>query len=437
MTILHLGVDYGTSATKVVVRDEGAAGGGRSLPLSWDDVSDEWRLPSVVALHGGAAWFGLDPTALPRDDTPPRDAVWCGSLKMRVAAQLAQAPERVRAHAEVLTNVNLPADWSYEHLLVASLVWNLRVAKNKALTATGHRAADTKFTVTFGLPTDFRHNEKLSRHFLDIFRAAFDLAGNTLLCKYAFPDGSHRVELTDALRRLFDEALLRSKALDADHVNYWHQSEARASSLWAWNTAAFGAGAYLHVDIGAGTTNVAAYLVAARFDGKWTDDRISILGAESGTAGMDAVTAASPHITPVLRRDLQMPYRTVFGAVRRLTGGDGPAWVQWQQARLVALGGGAVHDNVVNVFAFHPFVPNLEMGVCELGDVPEDLELGLGQAYGRSRLAYGQRARRTLAIAYGLSCAYALPDERLAGGLPPFARRDPQGSANLAGIYER
>ncbi len=56
---LHLGIDYGTSATKVVVRDYAGAGGERAYPIGWSlrDGSSS-RLPSVVTISNGRAFFG-------------------------------------------------------------------------------------------------------------------------------------------------------------------------------------------------------------------------------------------------------------------------------------------------------------------------------------------------------------------------------------------
>lgn len=441
MPYVHLGIDYGTSATKIVARDYAAAGGDKTYPLKWrTSEHNEYRLPSCVATTSRHAWFGLHPAAR----GAPADASWHYSMKMRVAAQHCADEERVRVYVKALRELTLPPGWGYQTLFVASLVWIIRRALEQSLTIMGHTERNVRYGVTFGLPTDFRHNESLSRFFLHRYRAAYALARDEDLCRRFFPTQRHDVALDDALRRAIMNALDESERGGDDDVEYWHQSEARASVLWGWNSPVFAPGPYLHVDVGAGTTNVVAYLVKEHSGGVGKAG-VCVLSSQSGPVGFDAVRSARvDDVGRRLREDprlvdqLRSPYRHVFGGLRRKTG-DGTAWEQWTRARIVLLGGGSSVPELEPVFAFHPTRSSVQIEVVDLTAPPPDLQLGLSRAMTGSQLKGEHReARRSLAIAYGLSLPGAmLPEERRPDEIPPIETPRAVASKTLEGFYAK
>src|SRR5262245_54911748 len=79
---IHLGIDYGTSNSKLVVRDFEAAGGERAYVVC-DDESP--RFSSSLSVVKDKALFGLR-----RSDRGSflREARWFESVKMRVASEV-------------------------------------------------------------------------------------------------------------------------------------------------------------------------------------------------------------------------------------------------------------------------------------------------------------------------------------------------------------
>ena len=443
MPYIHLGIDYGTSATKIVARDYAAAGGEKTYPLKWrTSEHNQYRLPSCVATTSRHAWFGLQPGAR----EAPADAAWHYSMKMRVAAQHCADEERVRVYARALRELTLPAGWGYQTLFVASLVWIIRRALDQSLNVMGHTERDVRYGVTFGLPTDFRHNASLSRFFLHRYRAAYGLARDEELCRRFFPPQRHDVALDDALRRAIMSGLDESERAGDDDIEYWHQSEARASVLWGWNSPVFAPGAYLHVDVGAGTTNVVAYIVKEQNGRGGGKAGFCVLSSQSGPVGLDAFAAGSAKFDvgrrlreePRLVDQLRSPYRHVFGGVRKKTG-DGTAWDQWARARIVLLGGGSSFPELEPVFAFHPTRSSVQIEVVDLTAPPPDLQLGLSRGTTGSQLTREHReARRSLAIAYGLSLPGAmLPEERRPDEVPPIETPRRVATQTLEGFYAK
>lgn len=448
MRYIHLGIDYGTSATKVVVRDYGAAGGVKAYPLRWWTGShSDFRLPSWVATtKDGHAWFGVRPGG----NGAPRDGVtWHQSLKMRVAAQRASDGDRAQVYAKALPQLGLPGGWGYRGLLAVSLAWVVCRAKEKSLEITGVPAHKTRWGVTFGLPTDFRHDRGIASRFLAIYRAAFAIAGDAQFCRSGLPAARDErrpepVRLSaDLLARVRGELDRASTQDDAD-ADYWHQSEARASVLWAWNSPRLRGGSYLHVDVGAGTTNVVGYLVNEQPDrGAWVKTGISVFSSGSGPVGFDAVAEHAGRIpqylkeTPQLRLGFEQPYRQVFGDIRRLTHASGAPWAQWSSARIIYLGGGTHVEGIPETFRFHPYQGGVES--LDLTAPPPDLELGLHRMMSESeRLMAHREARHSLAIAYGLSVpGDSLPGERTPDQIPPLDPPRTTSRQTLEGIYAR
>src|SRR5437879_3024782 len=79
---VHLGIDYGTSSSKIVLRDYGAPGGERAIVLS---TKGSHRFSSSVALLDETLFFGSTPDGGVVLDP---QAIWYHSVKMRVAAEV-------------------------------------------------------------------------------------------------------------------------------------------------------------------------------------------------------------------------------------------------------------------------------------------------------------------------------------------------------------
>jgi hypothetical protein len=429
MPVIKLGIDFGTSASKVVARDDT-----RAYALDWESESDDaYRLTSdVVVVKDGRqknAWFGS------RSDGDLKhirgtDPVWFKSLKMRVAEDFRASPE-----SDVPAD-GLPRGWTRKHLMIALLVWISRRSMINAIQRHRVKARSVSFEFMFGLPHDFRLDQTLRSSFLHAFRAAKEIAGDPKKLPH-ITEPKSCLTLNATSRRTIDAAWNESVNRGEEDIDDWHQSEARASAMWAWNTPGFGRGSYINVDIGAGTTNAVAYLVAAewvdsrqtlnnRVRGEWIPNRISVFGAKSGDVGVDRIDddgALDAGPKDELLSTFRDPYRQAWDGVKRLTAGNGVSQDQWRDAKVVMLGGGSFYSSLVNCFLFHPLIPGLALQAHEVSDWPPDLDMNLGtlRSLEQKRNA-SMLARGALTVAYGLASDVAtigLMEAKDIGPAPP------------------
>lgn len=421
MPYIQLGVDYGTSATKVVARDFDAPGGTKCFPVLWEstDPYGEYRLPSTIRTHGAFAWFGISDNDCNHYGVPG-DAAAHTSIKMRVARQVAGNNERVRLNLQGAANLQLPDGWGYKELFIASLSWTLCKSMRWVLASRQYDVRDTSFGVTFGMPNDFRDDRLLARLFYNCFRAAYAIASKPDLAqKLEEFRVNLSIEFLDHIRTEFDNA----NQLDMDDAAFWMQSEALSSAYWTWDNPELTAGPYFHIDVGAGTSNVSAYLVFDEID-PVTNARhntgISIYASKSGPIGLNAFLNDPERILERLRADdtinnqLLNAYREVFRTIRRMTTGEGRPWDQWRNARVILLGGGTRVNAIADSFLFHPYHRDYPPEPLRLINFPRDFDdTWLGNVpqsqYRRLQIA-GVHAN--LAIAYGLSAGTDLPVEQ-------------------------
>lgn len=437
MRYIHLGIDYGTSASKIVIRDFDAPGGEAAYPMIYNGSV---RIPSDVAVSGDRIYFGR----VEGDSSVPASAVWYPSVKMRVAdqhgAKLVGMPYAKRRP---------PTGWSFDALAALSVAWLIGQAQAFATEETVKSRSALKFGMTLGVPTNFRHDPRLRRAFVAIAMAAWDIVKK----RGRLEDEE---KLTSALHSDVEKALGEGEkaAADGEHIDAWIRSEALSSAWWSWSSPAFEVAPYVLVDVGAGTTNVAAFLIREtsmeRRGGtrSWSKEGISVLGAVSGTAGMNVLVNAAggpvpggfPPLSPVLpkrselRGALEKPYRDAFvNGVFQRTGNVGPARDQWRDTRVWMLGGGSLSSDVCNVFGFDPLMPTTWFEKASFGALPSDLQLPRGIA------RKPETARLSLPVAYGLSVPReALPVEIPPGDIEPLGPMTPRPpSSSLAGIYEK
>lgn len=379
MRYVHLGIDYGTSASKMVVRDFDAPGGEKAYPVIYHGSC---RIPSDVAVAGDRIYFGR--AQAESDTSVPADAIWYPSMKMRVAHQ--HGAEFIGTPYE---KRQPPNGWTFDELVVLSVAWLIGLAQTFAEAKAGGRM-HLKFGMTLGVPTDFRHDQRLRRAFVAIAKAGWDMVKKRGRLR---EDEKLTSALRDEVKRALHEA--SKGGPEQEHVDAWIRSEALASAWWSWSSPAFVVAPYVLVDVGAGTTNAAAFLLReapGKSDGKrmqWSKEGISVLGAASGTAGMNVLMAAAggrvskvfPPLAPVLpersrlRVALEKPYRGAFNGVFQRTGNAGPAREQWRRSRVWMLGGGSLSSDVCSVFGFDPLMPTHSFERVLFDQPPSDLQL--------------------------------------------------------------
>lgn len=406
MAYVHLGIDYGTNGTKVVINDFESPGRARCYPLMNEK---ECRFSSGVSFEGNEVILA-----------PKLPSYW--NIKMRIARRY--GPDV----AEVGDRVG-PKGWADEELAIATIAYIQSLARNRFISRQVEpnlRQFVPRWGMTLGIPTAFRSDEGLTKIFLDIARAAFYTNREFSV----IPERLRTGDTIHAFIRAEFERQRKSPLPDNESIGVWLRTESQASVWWLWDQsdqADDGRPRFL-VDIGAGTTNVIAFLVRPRADNQ---RGISVLGAASSGTGTNAFSANAKAIfaeleSKELREQLIKPYRGVFDRVRQMTGGGGPAWEQWlRRAQVLGTGGGTVRGRgeLVRPFVMNPFQPTQPPERCTLQGRPSKLELVKGLE---------ERHHVNLSVAYGLAeLSLGLPTEWLPHQIEPLDAWTPERQVDL------
>lgn len=273
---LHLGVDFGTCWSKLVLRDYQAnvpqafvvradADGQRSRPF---------RIPSSVTWLHDRLYFGWRGSELARE----HGAVAFHSVKMRAAfpdapgySDLPRLPGGLGA-ADMAT------------LVVTYLLQLGSEAADNYVHALSGARREPRLGMTMGAPMGLAQSAEIRERFVEIARVAFDLFRNG---ERSLDDG---VEVTVA-RQMLTEArervALRGPASDDRE---WIRSEAEAGLLWVFNSPSVPPGLYVCTDVGAGTTDVSVFRIVQQHEaGQWFKGKIAFYSAASSRPGMDAI----------------------------------------------------------------------------------------------------------------------------------------------------
>jgi len=282
---VHFGIDYGTSNSKLVIRDFAAADDGRAH-VALDDGSE--RFSSSVALVGNDILFGFRRTN--RHRILDR-ATWYESLKMYVAGEI-KHDERAYYHGPVFT---LPSGLSSQDLAALTVWWLIGEASLAAKAIIRHRRMKCCSWMTIGIPMSFYTDTDLRRAFVAIARVGWSLFRARGLIN------ARRLSIGQAQQYLRDaHADVMSDPISDEEARYWVRSEAEAALWWAFRSPQISDGPYAKIDIGAGTTNASVFrIVVGRSEGVEEGPagklKMAFFGASSTPIGMDAVDEALAH----------------------------------------------------------------------------------------------------------------------------------------------
>jgi hypothetical protein len=437
---VHLGIDYGTSTSKLVLRDYAAAGGERAILVG---ARSNYRYPSAVSCGGGNIFLGAKPSGGSVGGQPD---VSYESIKMRVADEVKGSPGRYYYGPPR----DFPKGFRARDFAALS-VW--------ALITEGERAArealgvpDLRLSMTMGIPMSFFADPELREEFLTIARAAWHLHRN----RGALPGGA--ISLGDA-RRWLDEAFdaIASKgSLSPEQVRNWLRSEAEASMLWAFRSPGVPAGPYLKVDVGAGTTNASMFRILDDHDGgQWVKTGFAFFGTYSGPYGMDAVDhALATHLKMNVEDCLDLRAQedrllhdgvareAAREAFRQIQNIPVEAWrsgypkimtspyevQKWEQADVFVIGGGSLVAPLRSYLCNHPMGQGVTMPLRQ-SDVPTDLSADKGAAVPADLLPF-------VMVAYGLSnLGLAVPAAETPDSIPPLRIMSAQERLSHMDIY--
>src|SRR5437867_6638302 len=155
----HLGIDYGTCASKLVFRDFEGPGGEKAYAVN----GQNFRIPSAVGVTPSELIFGQTPAE--------NDWLWFESLKMRMAGAVKNDYQSYFCGPPT----PLPAEFS-EKALATLTVWYLISQGHHAVTRyASTRTGEFSLGVTTGIPTSFLNDRTLTAALLDVARTAYQL----------------------------------------------------------------------------------------------------------------------------------------------------------------------------------------------------------------------------------------------------------------------
>ena len=269
---IKVGLDYGTSASKIVFWDEMSPGKPKSYIIQKGKSA---RISSSIALTGDTLNFGLGP-----DDAQlgPTDQ-WYESVKMRLAAE---ASQKYSAFCYGGTP-SPPQGFTFQELAILTL-WFLRTEAERVIAAKLKlRSTEFRLSVIVGIPRCFYENETTRNVFLDIAVKA-----HALQRMQSFPGMSLSTsQAKEAIRSVAAAAAMQQDYRD------WLRSESEAAMYWPVRSPEIPGGSYAEIDIGAGTTNASIVGIWSVYAGKrWLKQNLGFHGAFSRPVGTDAIDAA-------------------------------------------------------------------------------------------------------------------------------------------------
>ncbi len=267
----HLGLDWGTSTTKLVLRDYDSPRGELGVAYVLRPAGDSgYRYPSTIAYDDGKVFFG-DVAEKRRDSC----ASWWVSLKAQFALGAASP--------------DLPATLTVTDLAVLSLAHTMRIGMlqaNRLAEAIKHEA---RFSVTVGVPV-VELEEPLARNeYLTAVRTAFTLAVREKVDVQGI-EVNEALALLETARTTVASADARRPSTNEVTFN-WLRPELAAGMYWSFRSPTIDKGLYGGVDIGAGTTNAVFFRIHHRQVGEQLIDKgaLSFYGGACKPPGMDAI----------------------------------------------------------------------------------------------------------------------------------------------------
>lgn len=238
---LHLGIDYGTSSSKLVLTDYSAVGGELSFvvrPSEKNGGDGGFRIPSSVSVSENWLRFGF------QAESSSDEMVIYRSLKMMCAY-----PEY---HSD---KILLPRRWSARDLVTLYVGHLIQLGQIAAERYANRFEMKPQVSLTMGAPMSFLDNPELSVMFVGIVREALWLSKVVdLLDKIAI----------DEARDLLSQARNAVSKSAIQEPRGWVRSEAEAALFWAYRSPEIDQGRYACVDVGAGTTSASWFHITAK-----------------------------------------------------------------------------------------------------------------------------------------------------------------------------
>jgi hypothetical protein len=414
---IHLGVDFGTSASKIVFRDYGAPGGERAVLLL---RHGSFRIPSRVCVTATDLLFGSDGT--------PKGGEVFESIKMQAAAERGGNPNYYLGPARTFPT----RDGFRAADLATFAVWFLISEGHRAIANYfGGKMENLNVGMTMGVPMAFFNDRQLKPCFLSIARRAW------YLFRTVGPIES-RLAIAKASAALQQASSAPLPEVPNDQVRDWVRPEGEAAMWWPFQSPAVAVGPYAKLDIGAGTSHSSLFRIFG--DGRASQKGIAFLGAVTVPVGMDAVDRAIADwqglggdclalrgqeqsvlerneeacsaVAPV-RREIYEAYRKAWIQTYLKIQGSIAERKAWKDHKIFTIGGGSLVPALVDPMRRHPSGANNHVEAAVL-DPPPDLVRADGEMIHKDDLPFAM-------VAYGLSnIGLSIPEAFTPDEVPPL-----------------
>ncbi len=391
----HLGLDFGTCWSKMILRDYEAPSDRAYLlsPFTRRVHGLAGLIPSLIAYAGDSLYFGEEALRLQTDE----QAIVYDSIKMRAFFPGIWPTDRK------------PGSLTCDDLATLVVIYLLRIAFEQAQLLGNRNRYRPRLTMTMGAPVSVTGDTRVLPRAVRMARLAHEAMTLRAIGRADTMTIREGEELLAEARERLD-----AKG-ETTHTSDWVRAESEAGLLWFFRSPAVRPGVYGSVDIGAGTTDVSFFRIWDEFqDGRWRPAGIQFHGDATGPVGMDLIGrklingGGQPYS---IRGQEQDRFRCAEGEIRvqvidcckqmhgvyenafhRGYRAD-PALTKWRGFGLFVMGGGSYFDPVLRTFALPPH-PGLEFRAIDAGE-PEDIfDIDDRRVSG---------SLRSLLVAYGLS----------------------------------
>jgi hypothetical protein len=390
----HLGIDYGTSTSKIVFRDYGGPGGDKAFVVA---SQNEYRIPSGIIVQSDKILLGKTARNLPQ--TPSDNVRLYESVKMRVGEEAIQ--NRRKFHYG--PKPKFPNGFTARDFATLTVWWLISI---------GHRAAEPRLAytgggelvlgMTLGIPMSFYDDAAIRAEFLKIAQTAWRLYRQ---CE-PLPD-SGEISLQDARRILDHHYVTNTRVVPKQEIRDWIRSEAEAAMWWAFQSPSVSDGPFAQVDVGAGTTNASLFRIYSTLNsGRRAKQGLAFFAACSEPTGMDAIDelicerSAGPQPTSIRGAEEQLisaqaiqdrvsafvkehiweAYRKTWSKTAQKVPPESAERSALRHHRVFLMGGGSLIRTVRGALPFHPSDNgHSEVRVQQL-ELPGDLYLSKPQS---------------------------------------------------------
>ena len=405
---VHLGVDFGTCWSKLVLRDYQAPTDRCFVVRPGDafDAGENYRIPSSVTVEGDRLYFG-----------------WTGERRaLQTETHVIRSPKMNAAFPSSVENSDGHAGLSAEDISILVVTYLLQVGFScaRAYCAALSPPAMPRMSMSMGVPMSMLDESPLRDRFLTIARVAFDI-WKAEKEEPSFADG---IDI-DRARTSIAAARTRVSGRPVISTREWIRSESEAGLLWIFQSPLVREGLYGCVDVGAGTTDTSFFRIRTRHDGDtWVKDALGFYSARSCPPAMNALDDCLAKIddhglslallrgkeNAVIKRHGLAKYQPVQSVCEEVYKTYRRAWADafekekhesvWSQYGLFVLGGGSKVDVVADSLRKSVWPGRLSKRAIGDAGFPDDLydwpEKG-------GQLIHFRKDATFLLVAYGLS----------------------------------